>query len=287
MIFFKKALNHAYQASFNTLAHDGIEQAGYLAFMGLLTLFPFMVFLTAMAGFFGAGQAGSDFINMLFAHLPEDMWQAIKPRITEILSGPPQGLMTLSIVGAIWTSSSQLEGYRNVLNRAYQVATPPSFVLRRLVSIAQTVCLSFILLIIMLSLVFIPVLFEKIPFLHQFAHLVLAINAHLAWISLLIIFTVVATTYYILPNIQQDLHSVAPGAGIVSVLLTLGAHFIGLYISDYSKVNVVYGSLGGVIAILLFFYISNIIFIFGAEFNYLVKRASGELIEKKVTQKQQ
>ena len=81
------------------------------------------------------------------------MVQALSPRIRGNPSGPPQGLLTVAILGAIWTASSAVEGYRTVLNRACRVATPPAYVWRRLLSIAQTLILSFVVVLAMMVLV--------------------------------------------------------------------------------------------------------------------------------------
>src|ERR1039457_4719681 len=97
----KTLLASFYKAGVNTVEHDGIEHAGYLAFLGLLALFPFLVFVVALAGFIAEGEAGGQFIRLVLAHLPPDMVQALPPRISEIISGPPQGLLTVSILGAI------------------------------------------------------------------------------------------------------------------------------------------------------------------------------------------
>ncbi|HEU5047584.1 MAG TPA: YihY/virulence factor BrkB family protein [Rickettsiales bacterium] len=269
------------KAAVNTVRHDGIEHAGYLAFLGLLALFPFLVFIVALAGFFGEGQAGNEFIRLFFSYLPHDMVQALKPRIAEIISGPPQGLLTISIVGAIWTSSSELEGYRTVLNRAYDVTSPPAYIWRRLLSIAQTLILSFVLVVFMLVLVGVPLAWEKLPFLAKHIQMDTALGDQLTHASLLAIFLVVAAAYYFLPNIKQSLQSVVPGAFVVTFLWLLSARLLSLYISQFRQVNLIYGSLGGIIAALLFFYVSNIIFIYGAELNHLIKLALGERIERR------
>lgn len=270
------------KAAINTVRHDGIEHAGYLAFLGLLALFPFLVFIVALAGFFGEGQAGNDFIRLFFSYLPHDMVQALKPRIAEIISGPPQGLLTISILGAIWTSSSELEGYRTVLNRAYDVTSPPAYVWRRLLSIAQTLILSFLLVVFMLVLVVVPVAWEHaLPFLAQRHPADVALGDQITHASLLAIFLIVSAAYYFLPNIRQSLQSVMPGAFVVTLLWLLSARLLSLYISQFRQVNLIYGSLGGIIAALLFFYVSNIIFIYGAELNHLIKMALGERPEPK------
>jgi membrane protein len=282
MISPRKFLRAFAKAAYNTVYHDGIEHAGYLAFLGVLALFPFLVFTLALAGFVGEGKAGTEFIQLLASILPPHMMRALEPRIAEIISGPPQGLLTLSILGAIWTSSSAVEGYRTVLNRAYHVHTPPSYVWRRLWSIAQILILSFSIIMAMLVLIVLPIVWDKaMPLLGISTPLSKALGSQIALISIGVMFAVVALAYYVLPNIRQNWHSVVPGAVLVTVLWIGAARLLSVYLSQFQQVNLIYGSLGGFIAALLFFYISNVIFIYGAEFNYLFKVALGEKIEQK------
>jgi membrane protein len=219
---------------------------------------------------------------MVLAHLPPQMVAALTPRITEIISGPPHGLLTVSILGALWTSSSAVEGYRTVLNRAYRVATPPAYIWRRLLSIAQTLVLSFVVVISMILLVILPIAWAKIEKDVGASSIALTHN-QIVCILLAVIFVGVSVAYYFLPNLKQNLHSVVPGAAMVTILWIASARLLSVYLARYGQINLIYGSLGSVIAALLFFYVSNIAFIYGAEFNYLVKIALGEKIEQRQT----
>ncbi len=283
----KKTWNCIYRAAYDTvMIHDGIEHAGYLAFLGLLALFPFLVFLVAVIGVLGQGQSGAEFINSLLQVLPADITAAIKPRIIEIVSGPPQGLLTVSILGAIWTASSAVEGIRTVLNRAYHVTTPPAYWFRRLLSIAQLMLFTSILIIGMLLVITLPLIFHHIEKLvgielsteirQQFGNL-------LFYITIFMLFVAVSYIYYLLPNIKQRLVSVVPGAALVVILWIGAAYLFTGYLSNFNQVNLIYGSLGGVIAALVFFYICNIIFIFGAELNHQMV----EILGLRVVEKQQ
>jgi membrane protein len=265
-------------ATVNTVNHDGIEHAGYLAFLGLLALFPFLVFVVSVIGFIGQGETGAAFITSVWQSLPADITAALQPRVVEIVSGPPQGLLTLSILGAIWTASSAVEGLRTVLNRAYQVATPPAYWWRRSMSIVQLLVFTFILITAMVVVVAIPLILHHleawmgIDFLtetnKQLSHLVFLM-------TLLVMFSAIAGLYYLIPNIKQRLISVAPGAALVVLLWMGAAHLFTLYLSNFNQVNLIYGSLGGIIAALVFFYICNVIFIFGAELNHQIVEALG------------
>lgn len=270
-----------YDAAVNTVNHDGIEHAGYMAFLSMLSLFPFLVLMVAIAGgLIGNPAIGEEFVALVFSHLPENAIQAITPRIEEIVSGPPQGLLTISILGAIWTASSSVEGLRTILNRAYRVSTPPAYPLRRLLSIVQMLVATLIIIALMLGLIFIPILYHAIM-----QWVPLPIDLSLTTVSIFLagfaLWMVVAFIYYILPNIKQSFVRALPGALITVLLWMQAASIFSYYLSQVDQVNLIYGSLGGVIAALLFFYIFSVIIIYGAELNYLLEKAAGHTIEEK------
>lgn len=266
------------------VTHDGVEHAGYLSFLGLLSLFPFLVFMVALTGFIGEGELGRQFLSFMRDNLPERIMNSLMPRVDEILSGPSPALLTLSMVAALWTASSAVEGYRTVLNRAYRVGTPPAYIWRRLLSIAQLLIFSFLILIGMLLLVVVPIALENITFtLHLPQHLTEWFNWEdsLRPILIGIIFAMVAGMYYFLPNIKQSLRAVLPGAALTVGLWVLSVNIFRIYLTSFDQVNIIYGSLGGIIATLLFFYILNLIFIFGAELNYQLLQYRGQQIQEK------
>jgi membrane protein len=223
-------------------------------------------------------------IAVLLQNLPSDAVATLRPRIEEIISGPPQNLLTFSILGAIWTSSSAVEAVRGVLNRAYQVRKPPNYYLRRLLSIAQIFILTFILLAVMLVFVLAPIAIQNIQLYTGLtipAALSTFFTSYFKYIAIAVLFAVIAILYYVLPNIKQSFIAVAPGAALV-VLLWVGAVYaVGYYINDIGNVSIIYGSLSGFIATLIFFYVMNVIFIYGAEFNHQLMVMLGKRIVEK------
>lgn len=271
-----------YDAGYHTIEHDGIEHAGYIAFLTLLSLFPFLVFVFSIAGALGRQEIGVEFINEIRNILPHDVMTSLQPRIEEILSGPPQGLLTLAVIGIIWTSSSIVEGVRTTLNRAYRVSNPPRYIFRRLLSMAQILILTFLVVVAMFFITIAPNLWD---FLQENLNFHFAIDPHLSklryYISSYVIFFAIAVSYYVLPNIKQSLISVLPGALIVLALWLTSAHLFASYIEYYRQLNIVYGSLANLIITLIFFYVLAVIYIFGAEFNYFFEKAIGhEIVQK-------
>lgn len=271
-----------YKSGYYTIMHDGIEHAGYLAFLTLLSIFPFMVFVFSVASGVGNQEVGIHLIAEFQKLLPDDVAIALMPRINEILSGPPQSLLTIAIIGIIWTASSAVEGTRTILNRAYRVTNPPIYIYRRLMSMIQFLVLATMTIVGMFFVTFAPAIGEALQDITNFK-----IEIHPDWvitryyISAGVVFLAIAISFYVLPNIKQKWRAVLPGTLIVTVLWLLFAHLFSTYIGYYKQFNVVYGSLAGIILSLIFFYVLGIIYIFGAEFNYFFEKALGYKFEEK------
>lgn len=273
-----------YRAGDNLVENDGIELAGYLTFLALLALFPFLVLIVATAGFLGQGGLGTQFIELLVSHLPTESISSIRPRIDEIMSGPPQGLLTISILGAIWTASSAVEGLRTVLNRAYQVSEPPNYYWRRALSILQIMLFTILIIVVMSVLVLAPLLISNFTGFTGNAvpeGVETFFISDFLWVGGSLLFIAVASLYYWLPNIKQTMFAVVPGAVLVVVMWVFGAALVTFYLDNVSQVNIIYGSLSSFIATLIFFFVMNIIFIYGAEFNHELLIALGKKIVEK------
>jgi membrane protein len=283
-----------YTALADTIKHDGVEHAGYLAFMAMLSMFPFLVFFFAIAGFLGQTEIGLRFVHLILANdlIPASIMPAIEPRITEIASGPPEGILKLSIIGAIWTASSAVDGVRTILNRAYRVSTPPAYIWRRLMSIAEFFVITASLTLVTFLLIIAPNIIDNLKHILHLGKLQAVLQSmgfylSNSWdylryiISTIVLFLLVAVSYIVLPNTKQTWKSVAPGALVVIIAWFVAGTLFSLYVSDFPQVNIIYGSLGSIIAALLFFYITAMIYIYGAELNYLLETAQGHEVEER------
>ena len=100
----KKFLKVFYDAGYRTVYDDGIEHAGYLSFLALLAIFPAIIFLLALASNLGNQSYGLDFIKQLYSIMPASVSATFAPKIDEVLSGPPQGILTIAIIGIFMDS---------------------------------------------------------------------------------------------------------------------------------------------------------------------------------------
>ncbi len=257
----------------DAVRQDGIEHAGYLAFLSVLSLFPFLIFLISIIGFVGGSELGATVIYDVVNTLPQQAAQTIMPRIKEIVVGPRQDFLTIAIIGVIWTASSSVEGLRTILNRAYRVHLPPPYISRRLISILEFFIITFSITAVIMVFVILPNLVQHIPFqpLQEFIQNCDIPKIHNFAISIFLALAV-SLLYYAIPNVKQKITRTFPGAVLTVFLWTVTKKLFLIYITQFDQFNFVYGSLAGITIYLMFFYLVNLIFIVGAEFNYHLYR---------------
>ena len=262
----------------------GFEMAGYLTFLSLLSLFPYLLVILAVAGLLGQGEAGRDYIQLVLSHLPPEAVRTLIPSINQILAGPPHGLLTFAILGAIWTSSSAIEAIRGILNRAYRVGAAPAYLRRRITAIFQVMVFTLFIVTLLTMLVLTPIVvryFTSFTGIEIPVELRSFIDHYFLLLSGIGLFLIVNSLYYVLPNLKQSRASVMPGALLVVALWLVGAKLVSFYLTKVSQLTLVYGSLSGFIGTLIFFYVMLIIFIYGAEFNHELIVARGKEIEER------
>jgi membrane protein len=263
-----------WQAIVHLVNDGGLTYAGHIAFMTLFSSFPFLIFLTALAGEIGQTEAAREFITMLLGALPNEVSEAIRPAVVEVMSTRRTGLMTISILAALWATSSGIEALREALNKAYGVEETRPIWLLRLQSLAFTIIFSIGIIVVILVLVVGPVLWSYIqPLLDVPWEWGWFYEALRYFVAVALLYILVALLYRWLPSRHLPRREILPGAAVTVVLWVALASLFSLYLQNLGRFSVTYGSLGGIVITLMFFYISALIFIFGAEINSARRRA--------------
>lgn len=251
----------------DSIKHDGIEHAGYLSFLAILSFFPSLIFLMTALSFFDG--LSIHFLEKILVHLPKEMSVGLKPRIDEILSGPSNKYLTIAFIGIIWTASSAVEGLRTILNKAYHIGSPPPYLWRRFLSIIEFFVIIFLIIASTVILVVIPNILQLLP-----TKMLKAINIdfdffYLRQIATGFILTISATLlYYVVPSAKQSLKKTLPGAISTTFLWFFTTKLFAYYLNYFGQINLIYGSISNIIISLMYFYFVSFIFILGAEFNY-------------------
>lgn len=244
-----------------------------MAFMALLSIFPFMIFLAALAGFFGnAGMAGT-FIDLMLDFLPPDVSHVLAPAVREVLTNRQGGLLTFGLVTAIWAASSGIEALRTALNQAYQIAEPRPIWYLRLQSIAMVFLSAFAVLGLSVTVFFGPILLnlvERLVWVPEGYRVLWQIGRYAIGAALTTALVMVLHGW--LPRARQRWRDILPGALATTALWLVAANLFSVYLGTVGSYSVTYGSLAGIVITLIFLYITSLIFIFGAELNALLRR---------------
>ncbi len=255
----------------------GADYAGNVAFFSFLSLFPFLIFVTNLAATFEETQAASEVIAWGLARVPPAAAEAIRPIIDDVVSKSSGSVLTLSILGTLWVSANALEALRAGLNRAYGVRRGRSFFFHRLQGAIMVVLTGIVILIVAVVDVVLPALvqfFANDLALPDFVSPLLAFG-QLVFVPVVMIGATVIL-YRFLPDTDHGVRNVLPGAFLAYALWLVLAAGFGYYIRNFGDYSLIYGSLGGVIVLLLFLYLAAAVFLIGAEFNVVLEEEAAE-----------
>jgi membrane protein len=262
-----------YRAGWRLADHDGLTVAGYMAFAAFTSLFPFLIFLAALASFLGTAETADEVVDGMFLFLPDDVATTLAPAVHEVMAGRRGGLLTFGVLATLWTASSGVEALRDALDRAYGVEDLEPIWWRRLQSVAVVVLGALLLFVVSLAVILGPVLWRLVEFLEA-----PGAGAELAWtlgryaLATLVLAAGLLALHRWLPGAGWPLRAVLPGVLLTLGLWLLGASLFSLYLGTVADYSVTYGSLGGVVITLFFFYLTAVLFILGAEYNAVRRR---------------
>lgn len=245
-----------------------LELAGHIAFTGLLSIFPFLIFLASLAGFIGNYAQSLASVDAAIELLPADVAQTLTPVVNEVLESSDGGLLTLGFIGAVYVASNGFDALRIALNTAYGVDEPRPWWQKKLGSIGAVVIGGVVFLLLSVLIILGPVIWDGIVWISplsesdRWAFSVLRYT-----VATVLVITALLALHRWLPGRRLKWASLLPGVLSTAFLWLAFASLFSWYVSNLANYNATYGSLGGVIVTLLFFYVSAILFIFGAEIN--------------------
>lgn len=249
--------------------NDGFIHAGNLAFLALLALFPFFIVATALATLLGQTESGSMTVAAILAQLPPQVARTLREPITEALTARTGALLWLGAIVGLWTAGSFVETVRDILRRAYGVKYSAPFWEYRLASIALIIgavvlmMFAFALTLILRSAE--AVLEAWFPFAQNVATMV----AYFRIVPGLTLFgTVYALFYALTPSRYRRPDCLKwPGALLITLWWLATVEVLPWTLSMFGGYDLTYGSLAGVMVVLIFFFVIGLGVVTGAELN--------------------
>ncbi|XXY54581.1 YihY/virulence factor BrkB family protein [Sorangium sp. So ce269] len=242
--------------------------AAALAFFGVLAIFPFLLFAVALAALVIDPAESARLIRELYQVAPPAVANILGERLQALTEGQSPGLLTLGALGAVWAASGGVIALMDALNSAYGVEDSRSFLKRRGISLLVTLGGAVLLAIASALTVAAPAVAEHLG---PFGTLLLWLRVP---VSALIVMAVLATLYYVLPDVEQKFKFITPGSVVAVVIWILASLGFSFYVSRFGSYEVSYGALGGVIVLLLWSWISSMAVLLGAEINAIIEHRS-------------
>lgn len=256
----------------NFFADDMPTYAAAIAYHVFFSLFPFVFFLIALLSFFD--------MSYFFDVLRRQAQLVFSDRAIELLNlaidelrMPKRGLLSFGAVIALWLASGGVRSLMNALNAANKVEERRPFWKKYPLSILYTVGIAVILVLAAALLSVGPAGMQWLASYVGFEQLIVTLWTWLRWpAALLLLIMGVAAVYYAAPDIEQRFRIISPGS-VLSVAVWIAASMaFGYYIRNFAHFGAMFGSVGVVIVLLLYLYLSAGVLLLGAEINAVVAR---------------
>lgn len=272
-------IRNFYDAYLKFERDDGWAIASHIALSTLTALFPFLIFLTALAGFFEKKEIADAATDLLFENWPPHVAGPLSEEIHSVLTQQRGGLLTIGAVLAIYFASSGVEALRVALNRAYDTRDQRPWWMLRLEAILFVFIGAVSLLAIAFLLVLAPLARAMVArhaptLMHEleplYAPVRYGVSASVLGLALL-------AAHKFLPAGRRSLAMIAPGIALTLLAsLSFGVGF-GSYLAEFAGNYVsTYAGLASIMIALVFLYALALIFIFGAELNQTIAAKRGD-----------
>jgi len=258
--------------------HDIFGRAAQLSYYFLLALFPLLLFLVTLLGYFA--DAGSQLRNQLLAYLatvmPASAVTLVHTTLDEISQARGSGKLSLGLLAALWAASTGMGAISSTLNVAYAVKEDRPWWKVRLIAIFLTITVSLFIMIALAIVFFGGELGERLT-----NHFGLGAAFTTAWkllqwpILLVFLLGTFDLIYHFAPNFKRKKPRLCSGGAATAVILWLLVSFgFRIYLHYFNSYSVTYGSLGALIVLMLWFYFTGLAILIGGEINSELQRAA-------------
>jgi membrane protein len=250
---------------------DVFGRAAQLSYYFLLALFPLLIFLTSIIGMLIGSAAGlrSSLFSYLAEVMPPSAFQLIDSTMLEISKSSTGGKLSFGLLAALWAASNGMGAITEALNVAYGVKETRPWWKHRLMAIGLTVALSLLIITALLLVLYGGKIVDILAANFELGSLFVVTWKIARWpIVLAFMLLAFALIYYFAPDLREQKWAwITPGA-VVGVFLWLLASFgFRLYLNFFDSYSNTYGSLGAVIILMLWLYLTGVAVLVGGELN--------------------
>lgn len=254
---------------------DGFVLAGNMAYICLIALFPFLLFLVTLFGAFGQTETGAEAVYTLVNAVPPEVADALRGPLSEVIGGTDKtGLLTLGALLSIWSASTLIEMLRQAILKAYDLPRHAP-IRNRLYSALMVVPSCLLMLLAVLAQLGLDAATQFLAsWLPRERELATVLNLLRLLVSPVLVFGALFAVFYSLTPRRLRGKRFWPGALATTLLWLVASAALPALLGHFGRYSLTYGSLAGVMAALLFFYWLAFGFVVGAQLNAALGRAA-------------
>lgn len=250
--------------------------AAQLSFYFLLALFPALLFLVALIGYVPVENALDALLTTLGTVAPRELVALLRAQLEQISSGRQASLLTIGIAGALWSSSAATVAIIDALNHAYDVGEWRPWWKRRLLALALTMVLALFIIVSLTMVLVGPDAAARAAGWIGAGPTALMLWSVFRWPLMVVLVTFgINLVYHFAPNRRVRWAWLTPGAVVATVLWIASSFAFKLYIVNFGNYTATYGAIGGIIITMLWFYVSSLAILVGAELNGVIEADAG------------
>ena len=253
-------------------SHDGWAIASHMAMATLMAIFPFLIFVAALGGIVGPPGLQGEIVRLLFESWPHAVAAPIADEVGKVLGNSRPGLVTISAILSILLASNGVEAVRVGVNRAYGVRETRPFWFNRLQSLFFVIIAALALVTLAVLVVLWPVIWSQtVALVPAIAELAPLISATRYAMTFLILGGAILLIHLYLGAGHRALREILPGTALTFLLWLAGGAVFSYYLEDFATYSKTYAGLASAVAALFFLWLVAVAFLFGAEFNAVLK----------------
>lgn len=261
------------------IADDCFSIAAQLAYYFVLALFPALLFVVALASYLPYDVI-ADVVRALQPVAPPEVLTIIKKQLDSIAAGEQPGLLTIGILGALWSSSGAMTSIISALNVAYDVPETRPWWKVRLIAIGLTIALVLFMLLSFLIIVAGPDAGRWLAGWFGLSSVFDTAWVVLRWpLTFALATTGVSMVFYWAPDADQDWAWITPGSIVTTILWVLFSLAFRLYVTTIGDYAATYGALAGAAILLLWLYFSGLALLIGGELNSEIEHAANPTLK--------
>ncbi|WP_026700029.1 YihY/virulence factor BrkB family protein [Salibacterium aidingense] len=239
------------------------------AFYYMLSLFPLMILFLSILPYFSI-EAGRVMMFIETA-LPSQTAAMMEENVMAVIHNENSGLLTFGIIGTIWSASTGMNAFIKAMNQAFNVKTPRAAWQARLLSVLLTFGLMVVLIIIFILSIFGELLLQAVTTYIPMPEETEGMLQVFRWIlTVTVMISLLCSLYYFAPHVRLTLRHILPGAITATILWQVISAGFSFYVNNFGNYSATYGSLGGVIVLMLWLFLTGLTLVIGGEINAIL-----------------